>query len=245
MANKEKGNPRKGATPRVTRPKSLRLEDLNFYQPITPQQELVWDEYQSHQNLLLSGSAGTGKTFMSMYLGLMDVLDKGSMYDKLIVCRSAVPTRDMGFLPGTAEEKEDAYTLPYKGICAEFFEKKEAWDMLREADQIEFLTTSYIRGVTLDNCIVVVDECQNLTFHELDSVITRMGNNTKIIFSGDYNQSDFKGNNDKKGIQDFTKIVKHLRQFTMIEFGWQDIVRSGLVRDYIMTKECVDRGDLN
>jgi predicted ribonuclease YlaK len=209
MANKEKGNPRKGATPRVTRPKSLRLEDLNFYQPITPQQELVWDEYQSHQNLLLSGSAGTGKTFMSMYLGLMDVLDKGSMYDKLIVCRSAVPTRDMGFLPGTAEEKEDAYTLPYKGICAEFFEKKEAWDMLREADQIEFLTTSYIRGVTLDNCIVVVDECQNLTF------------------------------------QDFTKIVKHLRQFTMIEFGWQDIVRSGLVRDYIMTKECVDRGDLN
>jgi phosphate starvation-inducible PhoH-like protein len=236
--------PRKAATPRSTRPKTLRLEDLNYYEPLTPTQEKVWEEYDDGQNLLLSGSAGTGKTFMTMYLALCDVLDKGSDYDKLIVCRSAVPTRDMGFLPGTAEEKEEAYTLPYKAICSEMFERKEAWDMLKAAGQIEFITTSYIRGVTLDRCIVIVDEMQNLSGHELDSVITRMGDSSKIVFAGDYYQSDFKGNNDKNGIVEFTKIVKHLRQFSIIEFGWQDIVRSGMVRDYIMTKESVEKGTL-
>ena len=168
------------------------------------------------------------------------MLDPESSQDKLVIVRSMVPTRDMGFLPGTKEEKENVFLAPYKNISNELFGDTQSWNKAVNAKVIEFQSTSFIRGLTLDNCVILVDEMQNMNFHELDSVITRVGKNARIIFSGDYLQSDFtdfKQKDDKAGIMKFLTIVEQLKNFTIVNYGWQDIVRSDFVRDYIMTKE--------
>lgn len=224
------------------KPSKLRIEHLRKLSPKTKHQEDAFDSWKKNFNLVLNGSAGTGKTFLGIYFGLEEVLDKNSVYDKLIVVRSAVPTRDVGFLPGTKEEKEEPYLAPYKAICTELFEDAEAYEKLVVNGQMEFLTTSYIRGLTIDHAIIVVDEMQNMTMHELDSVITRLGDNCRVVFAGDYYQSDFHKAGDKNGVVHFLKILEELRYFDTIEFTWEDIVRSGLVRDYIMTKEQMARG---
>jgi phosphate starvation-inducible PhoH-like protein len=216
---------------------TVRLDDLLQFDPITLNQEKTYAAWDEGYNLVLTGTAGTGKTFNALYLALEDVLDKDTDYDKLIIVRSMVPTRDMGFLPGTKAEKEDAFTTPYKNICCELFGDKASYNKMLIGGQIQFESTSFIRGTTFDNAIIVVDEMQNLNFHELDSVITRVGRSTKIIFSGDYKQSDFKYDDEKQGIVKFLQIVEQLKNFEIINFGWEDIVRSDFVRDYIMTKE--------
>jgi len=224
--------------------KRLKIDHLLTYQPITENQKLAYDSFKEGDHLVLCGSAGTGKTFVGMYLALQDVLDKSYEQDKLVIVRSVVPTREMGYLPGSVEEKVDAYTAPYRSICTELFNEKMAYENLEQQGIVEFVSTSFIRGTTLDNCIVLVDEMQNLTFHELDSIITRVGKNSRIIFSGDYYQSDLKSGSDKKGILDFMNIMEVMNNFTTVEYGWADIVRSDFVRDYIMTKEMVERGKI-
>jgi phosphate starvation-inducible PhoH-like protein len=179
-----------------------------------------------------------------MYLALWDVMDKSYDQNRLVIVRSVVPTREMGYLPGSVEEKVDAYTAPYRSICTELFNEKMAYDNLEQQGLIEFVSTSFIRGTTLDDCVILVDEMQNLTYHELDSIITRVGRNSRIIFSGDYYQSDLKSGSDKKGILDFMNIMEVMNNFTTVEYGWADIVRSDFVRDYIMTKEMVERGNI-
>ena len=216
---------------------TVRLDDLLQFEPVTNNQEIAYKAWDEGDNLVLSGSAGTGKTFIGMYLALEDILDKDTEYDKLFIIRSMVPTRDMGYLPGSKEEKEQAYILPYKAIANEFFGDVASYNKMVTSKQIEFMSTSFIRGSTFDNCVMLVDEMQNLTFHELDSIITRVGKHSKIIFCGDYKQSDFKFQDEKDGIIGFLTIVEQLKNFTMVNFGWEDIVRSDFVRDYIMTKE--------
>lgn len=211
-----------------------------MYKPITENQKLAFDAYKEGDNIVLAGSAGTGKTFIAMYLALEEMLDPSSDYRRVIVVRSAVPTRDMGFLPGTAEEKKQMYTLPYKNICEELFNDKASWSKLLNNHSVLFESTSFIRGSTFDDAIIIVDEMQNLSFHELDSVITRVGRRSKILFCGDYRQSDFKFQDEKDGIFQFLNVIEHMKDFSTIMFGWDDIVRSGLVRDYIMTKEMLE-----
>jgi predicted ribonuclease YlaK len=211
--------------------------------PITVTQKEVFEAWDDGDHLVLAGSAGTGKTFIAMYLGLNDVLNPESVHDQLIVMRSVVPTRDQGFLPGNQKEKEETYQLPYKSICAELFDDPSAYNKLVGMQKIKFESTSYIRGVTFNNSIIVVDEMQNMNFHELDSVITRVGKNCRIIFCGDYKQSDFKYKDEREGIFKFLSIVEVMKNFSIITFGWEDIVRSGLVRDYIMTKEMLNIED--
>ena len=231
--------PTKDNVPKSLKQRSikLRLDDMIQVNPLTDNQKEVFKAYERGDSLVLSGSAGTGKTFMALSLALEDVLDKETPYDKVIVVRSIVPTRDIGFLPGTEEEKKEAYTGPYKSICAELFEQGDAWDKLQTAGSVDFQSTSFIRGMTYNDAIIVVDEMQNLNFHELDSVITRVGNNCRFIMCGDYYQTDFDKEKDKNGIVTFLSIIEQLKKFTVVEFGWQDIVRSSFVRDYIMTKE--------
>jgi phosphate starvation-inducible PhoH-like protein len=219
----------------------LKLQDLAEIQPLTDNQKKVFQAYEKDYSLVLAGSAGTGKTFMALSLALEDVLSADTVYDKVVIVRSIVPTRDIGFLPGNEDEKKDAYTGPYRSACTELFNDPDAWMKLSNTGQVEFLSTSFIRGTTLSNCIIIVDEMQNLTFHELDSVITRVGQNTKFLMCGDYYQSDFHKESDKSGILRFLEIVEQLRNFKVIEFGWEDIVRSDFVRDYIMTKEMMER----
>ena len=225
------------------KPLRLKLEHLVKLDPLTQNQKLAFESFASGNHLCLDGSAGTGKTFISLYLALEAVFNKE--YEKVIIVRSAVPTRDMGFLPGTQEEKEDAYTAPYKAIVNDLFEDSDAWTKLTSGKQIEFLTTSFIRGITLKNAIVIIDESQNCNYHELCSVITRLGEDCRFIMAGDYYQSDFTRKGDQDGISEFIKIIKNMRAFDHIEFKWEDIVRSGFVRDFIMTKEMIERGELD
>lgn len=215
----------------------LRLDDMVEFEALTKTQQEVMNEYEAGNSLVLAGSAGTGKTFLAMSLALEDALDKDCPQDKVVIVRSIVPTRDIGFLPGDEEEKKDAYTGPYRSICTELFNEPDAWTRLKAAGTVGFISTSFIRGLTINDAIIIVDEMQNLTFHELDSVITRVGRNCKFIMCGDYYQSDFSKEGDKNGILKFLSIVEQLRNFSVFEFGWEDIVRSDFVRDYIMTKE--------
>jgi phosphate starvation-inducible PhoH-like protein len=221
--------PNRGAT--------IKPGHLSDYEPFSDNQAKAWKSWKEGKNLVMSGSPGTGKTFMAMNFALKEVLESGSDYDQLVVVRSIVPTRDIGFLPGDEEEKKKVYMAPYQALCSEITEDPSAWHKLLQNKKVEFQSTSFIRGVTYDNAIIIVDEMQNLNFHELDSVITRVGVNCRIIFCGDYHQSDFRAKNERDGIIEFLSILYHMKDFDIIEFGWQDIIRSGIVRDYIMTKE--------
>jgi phosphate starvation-inducible PhoH-like protein/PhoH-like ATPase len=216
--------------------KKVRIDDLLTFSPITHNQRKTYEAYREKQHLLLHGIAGTGKTFLSLYLALEEVLDPSSDYNDIFIVRSVVSTRDIGFLPGDEQEKVSLYEAPYRSICGELFGIKDAYDALKQQGNVKFMSTSFIRGITLNNSIVIVDECQNLNFHELDSIITRIGKNSKIIFSGDYTQSDLTKENDKKGISNFMTILKSLKEFKTIEFGIDDIVRSDFLKSYIIAK---------
>ena len=216
----------------------LKLDDLITVGPLTENQKTAFEAYKKdNKSLILHGSAGTGKTFISIYLALEQVLEKSNkQYNKLYVIRSVVPTRDIGYLPGDKQEKIEVYEDPYMSICAELFECKDAYEKLKHQGTIEFLPTSFVRGITFDNSIIIIDECQNLNFHELDSVITRIGKDCKILFCGDFYQTDFVRENEKQGLKKFIKILNHLPQFANIEFSCDDIVRSDLVKSYILAK---------
>ena len=209
---------------------------LKSIYPKTENQKLVFEYYSEGFNLLLHGCAGTGKTFISLYLALKEVLNSDSVYKKIAIVRSAVPTRDIGFLPGSAADKMAAYELPYVSIFAELFGRRDAYEIMKTKKIVEFIPTSYIRGRTLEDTIIIVDEYSNLNFHENDSIITRLGDNSKIIFCGDYTQSDFAKSSEREGIKSFNKVLDSMRSVRHVEFYEEDIVRSGLVREYIITK---------
>ena len=215
------------------------MVDIN---PLTENQEKFFDSYSKGQNLFAYGCAGTGKTFIALYLALKEVLDENSQFDKIYIVRSLVSTREIGFLPGDHEDKSNLYQIPYKNMVKYMFKMPDdpAFDMLydnlKAQETISFWSTSFLRGTTLDHAIVIVDECQNLNFHELDSIITRVGENCKIIFAGDVMQTDLIKTNERNGILDFMKILEVMDEFESVEFGTDDIVRSGLIKSYILSK---------
>jgi phosphate starvation-inducible PhoH-like protein len=220
----------------------INSDSLVDIQPLTKNQKILFDAYTSDKQLFVYGCAGTGKTFCALYLALKDVLNEITPYDKVVIVRSLVATREIGFLPGDHEDKSSLYQIPYKNMVRYMFELgsdaefEMLYGNLKAQESIKFWSTSFIRGTTLDNSIIIVDECQNLNFHELDSIITRVGENSKIMFCGDATQSDLTRNNERDGILNFMKIVQRMPEFDTIEFTVEDIVRSGLVKSYIVNK---------
>jgi len=211
-------------------------------EPITDNQKRFFDEWDAGKMIYAYGVAGTGKTFIALYKALKDVLGETTPYEKIYIVRSLVATREIGFLPGDHEDKSSLYQIPYKNMVQAMFEMPDdnsyemLYDNLKAQETISFWSTSFIRGTTLDNAIVIIDECQNLNFHELDSIITRVGQDSKIIFCGDAAQTDLIKNNERTGILDFQKIIMNMEEFAMVEFGIEDIVRSGLVKSYLISK---------
>ena len=202
----------------------------------------MFDSYNQQKHIVAYGVAGTGKTFITLYQALKEVLDPMTPYQKVVLVRSLVSTREIGFLPGDHEDKAALYQIPYKNMVKYMFELASdtefemLWGNLKAQESVTFWSTSFIRGTTLDNSIVIVDESQNLNFHELDSIITRVGEDTKIMFCGDVAQTDLIKTNEKNGILDFQRIITRMPEFDLIEFGMEDIVRSGLVKSYITSK---------
>lgn len=216
----------------------LKLDNLKTFQPLTNNQRLFYEAYKRGDYFVaLHGVAGTGKTFIAVYKALEEVLDKNNPFNKIIIVRSAVQSREMGHLPGDIDEKLDIYQQPYRQICHTLFDRKDAYDRLAEQGHIEFISTSFIRGMSFDDAIIIVDEMQNMTFEEIDTVMTRVGYRSKIIWCGDYRQTDLnKRKTDVSGILKFFDIAHHMAAFTRIEFEVDDIVRSSLVKDYILAK---------
>lgn len=231
MAKKQKSN-EKNIHCIKTPTGNLRLPQIK---PKTLNQEIAFNSYQQGNNLVLHGLAGTGKTFISLYLALHDLLYTDE-YEKICIVRSVVPTRDMGFLPGAESEKIKVYEKPYEMIVNELFGRGDAYEIMKKKKQIEFISTSFVRGVTFRNAIIIVDEATNLSGHENDSVITRVGHNCRIMFCGDMRQTDLQHFSEKKSTQHFLEIMESVPGFDFIEFGIDDIVRSNLVKDYIIAK---------
>ena len=243
MPVKEKKQPSMvGLTKRQMKRKPINSGYLNQIKPLTPSQEKVFDAFSKQKNLYLYGAAGTGKTFIGMYLALQEILNEQSSYDKLYIVRSLVPTREIGFLPGDHDDKSLLYQIPYKHMVKYMFEMPSEADFemlygnLKTQGTIDFWSTSFIRGTTFDNAIIIVDEFQNLNFHELDSIITRVGENTKIMFCGDATQTDLIKQNERNGISDFMRVLRIMPSVDIIEFGVEDIVRSGLCKEYLLSK---------
>ena len=230
------------STKMMKRKKPINSSYLLPVEPLTDNQRVMFEEYGKGQNLYAYGCAGTGKTFVALYLALRDVLDEDSPYDKVYIVRSLVATREIGFLPGTHEDKASLYQIPYKNMVKYMFEMPDdasfemLYENLKAQETVSFWSTSFLRGTTLDNSIVIIDECQNLNFHELDSIMTRCGQDTKIMFCGDARQSDLQKAQERTGILDFQSILENMKEFSMVEYGIEDIVRSGLVKSYLISK---------
>ena len=222
--------------------KPVSSEYLINIEPLTDNQKRLFESYQNNKQVVSYGAAGTGKTFITLFNALKDVLDENSVYEKIYIVRSLVATREIGFLPGDYEDKSDIYQVPYKHMVKYMFQMPSDADFemlygnLKAQDTIKFWSTSFLRGTTLDNAIVIVDEFQNLNFHELDSIMTRVGEDSKIFFCGDASQTDLQKTNEKNGIVDFMKIIRSMPSFDVIEFGIDDIVRSGIVKEYLIAK---------
>ncbi len=226
----------------MKRKKPINTDMMREIEPLTDNQKLLYNAYAEDKNLIAYGVAGTGKTFITLYNALQDVLDPHTPYEKIYLVRSLVSTREIGFLPGDHEDKSFLYQIPYKNMVKYMFEMPSEADFemlygnLKAQDTISFWSTSFIRGTTFDKAIIIVDEFQNLNFHELDSIITRVGENSKIMFCGDATQSDLIKTNERNGIIGFMEILRNMSSVDIIEFGVDDIVRSGLVKEYILTK---------
>lgn len=215
-------------------------EKLNFnlkpISPLTNNQRKVFRSFKEDKDLFLHGCAGTGKTFLAIALALEQVLNDSDLYKRIIIFRSSVATRDIGFLKGNAREKMSVYEAPYNAIFTKLFNRGDAYEYLKRKGVVEFESSSYLRGLTFDDCILIVDESENHNFHELDTIYTRIGENCKIIFCGDYSQSDFRFKDERDGILSFMKIMQQLENISFIEFDENDIVRSKKVKDYIIAR---------
>ena len=216
--------------------------DLVKIEPVTDNQKVVFDSYKKGKNQFLYGCAGTGKTFITLYLAMQEVLRNDTPYDRVVMVRSLIPTREIGFLPGDEEDKAALYQVPYSNMVQFMFKQPNEqafsmlYDRIKSQGSFYFLSTSFLRGLTFDNSIIIVDECQNMNFHELDTIITRVGQDSRIIFCGDFDQTDLQKTNEKNGLHDFMRILEEMEEFNCTEFTIGDIVRSGFVRNYLINK---------
>ena len=217
--------------PKVQKPVIPAIPHLGYIEPKTSNQKRVFDSFKKGKNLLLHGVAGTGKTFIALYLALESVIT-GDAPKPIVIIRSTVPVREMGHLPGNVEQKSAAYEMPYASIVSELVDKPYSW--MKQNNYIEFHPTSFLRGMTYRDCIIIVDECQNMSDQEINTIMTRVGEGSRIILCGDFRQKDYM--KESSGISILLKTAKHMKSFDIIEFKKEDIVRSGFVKEYLISR---------
>lgn len=225
--------------PVVSNGLKIKLDHLKTFEPLTENQRLFFEMYKGGAYFMgLFGSPGVGKTFLALYKAIEEVLDKTNSFKQIVVVRSLVQLREVGHLPGTLDEKQEIYELPYKEICTTLFGRPDAWDRLKEQGHARFISTTAIRGISIDDAIIIVDENQNLNWSEVNTIITRCGHRSKIIFCGDFKQTDLiKNNRDQSAFHSFREVARNMKAFQEIYFTPDDIVRSSLVKDWIVSCE--------
>lgn len=210
--------------------------ELIDFSPKTDNQARMFDDFHNGSNILAIGSAGSGKTVVSLYLALQKLITNG--IDKIIILRSAVPTRNQGFLPGTQAEKDDIYKPAYIQLVNFLFHSDTAWDTLTKRGYIQFMSTSYVRSITFENAVIIFDEIQNADFSETISVLTRLGEGCKVFLCGDIRQNDLERKREVSGFLNILKVINRMdNHFSVIEFTRDDIVRSKFVKDLIIALE--------
>ena len=207
---------------------------LQPVKPKTANQKKIFEAYDENKNLFIHGIAGSGKSYLALYLGLESVLNKE--FKQMVIVRSAVPSRKQGFLPGSPEEKDEIYELPYYGLCSQLFNKQDAYKLLKGREQLKFISTSYLRGMTLDNSIIFVDEVQNMNFQEISTIMTRIGDNCNMILAGDEDQNDLESSHEDSCIKELHSIIDKMPSFKKIEMGVEDICRNDIVREWILAR---------
>ena len=210
---------------------------LKAIKPLTNAQKEVFDLYSKNKNIVMHGSAGTGKTFLALFNAMQDVLSD-SVYTGVYIIRSSVQSRDMGFMPGNKNEKMKVFESPYYGIFSELFGRGDAYDIYKNKGIVKFEPTAFMRGITIKDSIVIIDEAQNCSWQELKTIITRCGENTRILICGDFTQTDLLRKQDQpSGMPNLLQVSECMDSMTKVEFTQKDIVRSGLVKDFLITCE--------
>lgn len=242
MTRKRRATENLGYTKTRRNRRTISLDVLQKMHPLTENQAKLFESYENGKNILAHGSPGTGKTHVLLYNALKDVLNERTPYDKIILLRSTVQSLDIGFVPGSVNEKIAPFESPYKHMVKSMFElsTEEEFEMiyglLKSEKIIDFMCVSFLRGTTFDNCILIVDECQNMNYHQLSTVITRVGQDSKIFFAGDSRQSDLTKQSERKGFIDFAKVLERMESFDLIKFEIEDVVRSGIVKQFLIAE---------
>jgi phosphate starvation-inducible PhoH-like protein len=206
------------------------IESKNKVKGLTEGQQDYLDAINENVVTLCSGLAGTGKTYIAV-VRAVELLQEGQ-YKRIVIARPAVECgKSLGFLPGNEDEKVAPYMRPIKDILHELIDAKQLEEYIKN-ETIEFCALTYMRGRTLNNCIMILDEAQNATWEELMMFLTRIGKNSKIIISGDETQEDVF---HKALAQCLCKFdtKPYIREIEVIYLDVEDIVRNGLIRKII------------
>ncbi len=218
--------------------KSWSIHDLKSIRPLNQAQGDMYQAWVNDYDLCAYGSAGTGKSFLALYLALSDVLNEKTETEKIIIVRSIVSVRDPGHLPGELCEKVAPHEAPYQAIFHELMGKANTYENMKDAGVVEFVTTSFLRGLTWNNAIIVLDESQNMSDVEINSAMTRVGKNSKVMVLGDMKQNDFlHSKKETSGFAQSMRIMEKMSEFALIKFLPQDIVRSGFCKSWILASE--------
>jgi phosphate starvation-inducible protein PhoH and related proteins len=211
---------------------------LKKVDPRTANQEKIFDRFDEGKHLYIHGTAGTGKTYVACYLAMDAILNHGD-FEELVIIRSAVPSRRQGFLPGNEEEKNEIFEVPYENLFTKLFDGDRPYQNLKSSNKVRFISTSYLRGITLENCVVLIEEVQNMNDGEIDTVMTRLGENCRAIICGDTAQNDLFYMHEDSCIDKLSKVVRKMPSFSVIEMKPEDICRNGLVREWLLSKASV------